>query len=286
MNKYDMRKRIIFGLVLVVIILVGIIVLNKSIKLGAGVISLQTDNAKSITSTDIGDKSALDVNMAGTVGAILTKPTNIVTATTTGGTVNSTSTLYFKVTSIDYAGGQTTPTTEKTCTINSSESGSPTACTVTLTEVTGAASTRLWVGTSTGAYYSYQLATSSTLVATSVGLTAGIIPTTNTAYLNNNGSANYPLGNLISYITADALIKDQPGFIHTVTFSPSDAAATGGSIAICNNNTDCLSGTSTIFYVPTAAMLPVTITLDQYFSSGIYVDFTTTADVNVSVSYR
>lgn len=85
--------------------------------------------------------------------------------------------------------------------------------------------------------------------------------------------------------TADTLVKTGTGMVHTVTCA-SDAAATAGTLAI----RDAVSaGTGTILQqieFVAAFFPPVTMTLDQEFATGLYLDFTTTADVHCSASYR
>lgn len=87
-------------------------------------------------------------------------------------------------------------------------------------------------------------------------------------------------------VTADALVKTGSGFVHTVTFSCSDAAPTAGTISILDS-TSAGAGTALFtFDVQTTWFAPFSIILDQSTGTGIYVDFTTTADVKVVVSYR
>ncbi len=88
-----------------------------------------------------------------------------------------------------------------------------------------------------------------------------------------------------AYLVADGQVKAGAGFLHTVTISPIDAAATAGTIFIYDSLTEA---TPTIFAytVPAAALVPVTVTLDVSFTTGLYVGFTTTADVSVTCSYR
>ena len=86
-------------------------------------------------------------------------------------------------------------------------------------------------------------------------------------------------------VAADQLVKTGGGFIHTVTFSCNDAAPTAGTIDIY----DSTSATGTKIYsetFDTTAFRGHTITLDGEFSTGLYIDFTTTADINATVSYR
>lgn len=86
-------------------------------------------------------------------------------------------------------------------------------------------------------------------------------------------------------VTADTLVKTGPGVVHTVTCA-SDAAATAGTVAI-RDATAAGAGTiiQTIEFVA-AFFPPVTITLDVAFKTGLFLDFTTTADVMCSASFR
>ena len=87
-------------------------------------------------------------------------------------------------------------------------------------------------------------------------------------------------------IAADALVKTGAGFVHTVTISQADAAPTAGTISVLDS---VAAGAGTAIFtwnLTTAVFVPFTVTLDMSFSTGLYLDFTTTADVNVQVSYR
>lgn len=87
-------------------------------------------------------------------------------------------------------------------------------------------------------------------------------------------------------MTGDTLVKSGAGFIHTITFLPNDAAPTAGSIILSDNTAE--SGTQILNWsgITTTWFVPFTITLDATFTNGLYVGFTTTADVNVTVTYR
>lgn len=86
-------------------------------------------------------------------------------------------------------------------------------------------------------------------------------------------------------LLTDTQVKASAGFVHTVTISQNDAAPTAGTIDIYNNTAG--SGTKIFTWtLTTAVFTPFTVILDQVCSTGIYVDFTTTADVAVSISYR
>lgn len=103
---------------------------------------------------------------------------------------------------------------------------------------------------------------------------------------NTNGKAIIEHRYTYSMVTADTLVKTGAGFLHTVTFSPNDAAPTAGTIAILDATS--AGGTPVIHQVgfTTTWFAPVTIFINSTFANGLYVDFTTTADVNVTVAYR
>lgn len=85
-------------------------------------------------------------------------------------------------------------------------------------------------------------------------------------------------------VSADTLVKSGPGQLHLMTCS-SDATATAGSIILYDNTVE--SGTVLhTFTVAAAYYQPFTIWFDVAFSIGLYVGYTTTADVNCTVSYR
>lgn len=86
--------------------------------------------------------------------------------------------------------------------------------------------------------------------------------------------------------TADALVRTGKGFVHAITFSPNDAAPTAGTITLLDG-VAAGSGTPLFTWVlPTTVYAPFTVILDVEFTTGLFLDFTTTNDVNVSVSYR
>jgi len=86
-------------------------------------------------------------------------------------------------------------------------------------------------------------------------------------------------------VTEDTLVKTGTGKLHSLTFTCNDAAPTAGSIVVYNSLTE----TGTELYNETFTTTPFrgyTVVLDAAFATGLYVGFTTTADVNVFVSYR
>lgn len=85
--------------------------------------------------------------------------------------------------------------------------------------------------------------------------------------------------------TSDTQIKSGAGFLHSIQISCADAAPTAGSIDLYDNTAG--SGTKIFSCAFTTTWFaPVTVTFNVPFATGLYLDFTTTADVNVSVSYR
>ena len=87
-------------------------------------------------------------------------------------------------------------------------------------------------------------------------------------------------------VVADAAIKSGAGFVHTITISQADAAPTAGTIQVRDSTS---AGAGTVMFewnLTTAVFNPFTIILDASFGTGLYIDFTTTGDVNVQGSYR
>lgn len=104
------------------------------------------------------------------------------------------------------------------------------------------------------------------------------MPTTQEA-VNNLTGFNYRL------CAADTAVKTGAGVLHTLTFSQGDAAPTAGTIIVYDNTAE----SGTVIYsetFTTTAFRGYTVTLDCAVTTGIYVGFTTTADVNCTVSYR
>ena len=85
---------------------------------------------------------------------------------------------------------------------------------------------------------------------------------------------------------ADTSIKSGAGYLHALVCSGSDAAATAGDIAV-RDATAAGAGT-VILPIPIAAALPLPqpIVIDVPFTTGLFLDFTTTNDVTCLVSYR
>jgi hypothetical protein len=86
---------------------------------------------------------------------------------------------------------------------------------------------------------------------------------------------------LYTSTTGDLLIKTGSGVLHTIT-----CAGTAGSVDI-RDGVAAAGGTVIGSIAFVAAFLPpVTITYDAVFGTGLYLDFTTTADVRCTATYR
>jgi len=86
-------------------------------------------------------------------------------------------------------------------------------------------------------------------------------------------------------ITADTLVKTGAGLLHSILLTCNDAAPTAGDIVIYDNTAE--SGSELFRHnFTTTPFMPVPIVVDVSVANGIYVGFTTTADVNVFLSYR
>lgn len=84
---------------------------------------------------------------------------------------------------------------------------------------------------------------------------------------------------------ADTQVKATPGFVHSVTCG-SDAAATAGTISLLDAT--AAGGTPVVYtWTFTTNNYPsATVLLDVVMTTGIYMDYTTTADVDCVVAYR
>ncbi len=84
----------------------------------------------------------------------------------------------------------------------------------------------------------------------------------------------------------DAQIKATPGYVSHMICQGTDAAATAGTIILY----DSLTETGTALYTFTVAALdyhiPMVLPITANAATGLYLGFTTTADVNCQVFYR
>ena len=96
-----------------------------------------------------------------------------------------------------------------------------------------------------------------------------------------------PIGGTTAMIAADQLYKSGPGYVRSITCY-SDATATAGTITLRDNTA---AGAGNILWeqdILAIAYTPGMIREDLQtpFSIGLYLDFTTTADVKCMVRYR
>jgi len=84
------------------------------------------------------------------------------------------------------------------------------------------------------------------------------------------------------------VVKASPGFLHAVWCYPEDAAATAGTVRITNTTAAGGAETTEVWGddFAAAAYRPIGAVLDIVMTTGIVIDFTTTADVKCGVSYR
>lgn len=85
---------------------------------------------------------------------------------------------------------------------------------------------------------------------------------------------------------ADALIKTGYGTLQCIWISQADAAPTAGTISV---NDAVSAGTGTPIFtwnLTTAVFTPFQICPQRPFTTGLYFDFTTTGDVNVSGTFE
>lgn len=85
--------------------------------------------------------------------------------------------------------------------------------------------------------------------------------------------------------TGDTLVKTGSGVLGRLIISCNDAAPTAGSVIVYDNTAE--SGTEIFNHTfTTTPFAPVSLNFDAAFNTGLYVGFTTTADVNVTVCYQ
>ena len=95
-----------------------------------------------------------------------------------------------------------------------------------------------------------------------------------------------PIGGTDAMIAADQLYKSGPGYVRSITCY-SDATATAGTIALRDNTA---AGAGNILWsfdvLAVAYNTPFTVDLQTPFSVGLYLDFTTVADMKCMVRFR
>jgi hypothetical protein len=87
---------------------------------------------------------------------------------------------------------------------------------------------------------------------------------------------------------ADIVCNAAPGFVHNISCFGTDAAATAGRVRLTNTTAAGGAETTEVWGAEFAAAIqpPISAVLDIEMTTGITIDFTTTADVKCVVSYR
>lgn len=86
----------------------------------------------------------------------------------------------------------------------------------------------------------------------------------------------------------DAALFTGPGVLHTLVCWGSDAAATAGDVAI-RDSVAAGAGAGTIliqYQIAASLLLPQSSVLDVPFANGLFVDYTTTADVSCTAAVK
>lgn len=88
--------------------------------------------------------------------------------------------------------------------------------------------------------------------------------------------------------TVDKICKALPGFVHSISCFGTDAAATAGRVRLVDDATVTGTAANEVWGAEfsTALQQPVGAVLDEVMTRGIHLDFTTTADVKCTVSFR
>lgn len=95
-----------------------------------------------------------------------------------------------------------------------------------------------------------------------------------------------PIGGTDAMVSADQLYKPGSGYVRSITCY-SDATATAGTITLRDNTAAGAGNVLWSFDVLAVAYnTPFTVDLQTPFSVGLYLDFTTTADMKCMVRYR
>lgn len=86
--------------------------------------------------------------------------------------------------------------------------------------------------------------------------------------------------------SADALVKTGSGFLHCINVAQADAAPTAGTLTVLDNTAAGAGTQLWSWNLTTAVFIPFTVIVDVAFTIGLFLDITTTTDVNVFLSYR
>jgi hypothetical protein len=91
---------------------------------------------------------------------------------------------------------------------------------------------------------------------------------------------------LSATVSSDTQIKASAGFVKDITCIGTDPTATAGSIILYNKLTEAAPAIWTWNVAAAAVLTPITFPIDFVADTGLYLGFTTTADVACYVRYR
>ena len=90
-------------------------------------------------------------------------------------------------------------------------------------------------------------------------------------------------------VAVDTSVKAAPGYVHVLKCSPTDNASVAGTIQL-RDATSAGAGTVveewTVLAIDYTTRVPITFPVNKIFTTGIYLDFTTTTDIKCDVSFR
>ena len=101
-------------------------------------------------------------------------------------------------------------------------------------------------------------------------------------------SAPYPIFKTSAVVTSDTAIKASPGYVRYMVCIGTDNSATAGTIALLDH-TAAGGGTTVVTWTIQTTYnyaTPVIFPVERNFTTAIYLDFTTTADIGCYVVYR
>lgn len=86
----------------------------------------------------------------------------------------------------------------------------------------------------------------------------------------------------------NSIIKTGPGFLKSITFSQSDAAPTAGTFTVYDSVSAYGTGASAIFShtQTTGVFMPVTVTINKHFSTGLSAGVTGIGDVLFNLQWK
>lgn len=119
-------------------------------------------------------------------------------------------------------------------------------------------------------------------------LFAGVGITWATGILKPGADEPVPVFLTSAVVTSDTAIKAVPGYVRFLVCIGTDNSATAGTIALLDH-TAAGGGTTVVTWTIQTTYnyaTPVVFPVERAFTTAIYLDFTTTADIGCYVVYR